>query len=153
MDYTVAFYVVLALLLLALLVAVILSIVQSYKVPEVYDALFRFKDMAITHGGHTKMSVVIHQVYSAKTKYAKMPTDADVQQTVRTVMSSPTFTAKSPWEQVARDIAHQLWANHSPLGVSVEILLPNETGNGDVQCATFTQGWGVDRILKLDAQP
>ena len=149
MDFSIAFWILLGIFCLLFGTLVIIASIQSFRVPEMRDGIFKFKDMAINHKGATKMTAIVHLFYVRNAKLAKIATSDEVRQTVQTVMSSPSFQTSSPWEAVSRDIADQLWNDRPVAGVSVEILLENEAGTGDIQGATFTRG-SVNRILQLE---
>lgn len=142
-GYELAFWIIFILFMLLFVTLIAMSIVQSYRVPEVRDAVFKFTDLDIDHLGATKMTAFVHHVYQ---KNAKLASAEDVRKTIQTVMSSPTFSKTSAWEVVARDIASQLWTNYKLHGVSVELLLDQVAG--EVQGATFTRGC-ANRIMEL----
>lgn len=150
MDYTVGFWIVLVLFLIVILVMVIMAVVASFIIAEGTDALFRVKDMAVTHLDAKAIDVVVHLVYKRKARTSKLADHAAITRTLATVMNSPTFQSTAPWEAVAKDFGLQLWNDYDVIGLSVELFVPSVAVAGDVQTATYSRGY-VTRVLKLDA--
>lgn len=149
-DYNLAFWIVLALFILFILVTTIIYIVMSFYLPEGSDGIFRVKGVTINHLNAKSMDVLVHTVYTKKARITKLPDYADIVKTINTVMGSSAVAKTSPWEVVAKDLGKQIWNDYDVVGVSVELLIPGT--NGNTQNATYTRGYGCTRMLHLDSE-
>jgi hypothetical protein len=144
------FWIILILFILFIFISVIAGIIVSLQTPEAHDALFRITELVISHQGSTQMDVLIHNVYKPKANFANLPTYVEIQQTILTVMGSPSFQSDHPWEAVAQDIGKQIFNDYDVIGTSVEIIIPAGDSLVNMSAATYTRGY-ASRVLKFGA--
>jgi hypothetical protein len=155
-NYSVAFWVLLIILLLLLIAALIMGIVQSYKIPHIIDSKFRIKNQTSqNHLGETStVTYVVHLSYSGGVSSSKVADRAGVTNVINTSPPLTTASDKTAWEFVAKDIGTLLYKNYDCYGVSVEIIIPEtseDAGKNSTVVATYTKGY-VDRAVKIDTQ-
>jgi len=150
MNYEIAFWVLLIIFILLFIAMIVVSIVNSFTVPEGNDGLFRLMAVPVDHLDAKSMDVVVQVVYKRKARAAKMATYDDITRTIRAAMDSPSFLADHKWDQVAKDLGAQMWHSYDILGISLELFVAGSGTADDVQAATFTRGY-APRLLRLDA--
>jgi hypothetical protein len=148
-SYYLGFWIVLILFIIFVFISMIASLVYSFRIPEGHDGIFRILEIVVSHKGATQMDVLVHNVYKNNADLDKLPSYAEILQSVQTVMGSPSFQSDHPWESVAKEIAMQIWNDYAVIGVSVELLVPVVGSTGSMSAASYTRGF-ASRLLKLD---
>lgn len=164
-DPTVLLWVVVALLLVLLLTAIIIGMVQVLTpmplyVPEARDMLYRFTEVKVD--GTRPCTLLVHAALhkrvcedsedETKTK-GKAPSHAVMLDTLllsaKTVHDADTSAG---WDTYAKAMGKKLYDDFELCGVSLEILVPDESSTSkDMQAAIYTRG-SATKVLSFTDQ-
>lgn len=149
-NYSIAFWIILIILLLFMIVAIIIGMIQSAQIPQVIDSQFRFSDKQFKHLGETNVTILIHMTYAKNVKDSKIAKRTDVSNVIDSVGPAIDPNNTELWERTAQDMALRIWKAFDVYGVSVEVIIPVSAADPSItQTATFTKGY-ISRNVKMD---